>query len=210
MYALIKREIQDHIVYFIGAAVFSAVFIIILISLIHQYNPKEPPVFSIGLGVPAVTIVIFGICAMGATQMYLDRTRKISALLSTLAVSRNQILLARIIAGILAILILLLPQTIAAGILMRIFTPPIPMFGGMVFEISVAVFLMAFACYCIGLQAGWNSNPLTPSLGALFLTCIFVPLILIKGFGVYIVVILVLFIVASLIRTWHTFMKTSL
>jgi len=210
MFTLIKREIQDHIVYFIGAAAFSAVFIIMSISVIHQYDPKEPPVFSIGLGVPAVTIVIFGICAMGATQMYLDRTRRISALLSTLAVSRDRILLARIIAGILAILILLVPLTIAAGILLRLFTPPIPMYPGMVFEISVVVFLIAFACYCIGLQTGWNSNPVTPSLGALFLTCIFVPLIFVKGFGLHIVVILVLFIVASLIRIWHTFMKTSL
>ncbi len=211
MFTLIKREIQDHIVYFIGAAVFSAVFIIISISVIHQYNPRQgPPVFSIWLGVPAFTIVIFGICAMGATQMYLDKTRKISALLSTLAVSRSRILLARIIAGILAILTLLVPLTVTAAILWRLFTPPVPMFPGMVFEISVTVFLMAFACYCIGLQTGWNSNPLTPSLGALGLTCIFVPLILIKGFGLYIVVILVLFIVASLLRTWHTFMTTSL
>jgi len=212
MFALIKREIQDHIVYFIGAAVFSAVFIVMSISVIHQYDPKDPPVFAIGLGVPAVTIVIFGICAMGATQMYLDKTRKISALLSTLAVSRNRILLARIIAGILAILTLLVPLTIAAVILMRFFTTliPIPMFPSMVFEISVVVFLMAFACYCIGLQTGWNSNPVTPSLGALFLTCIFVPLFFVKGFGVHIIVILVLFIVASLLRTWHTFMRTSL
>jgi hypothetical protein len=87
---------------------------------------------------------------------------------------------------------------------------PFPPFPGMVFDISVAMFLMAFACYCIGLQVGWNSNPVTPSLGALFLTCIFVPLILVKGFGLHIVVILVLFIIASLIRTWHTFMTTSL
>ena len=211
MFTLIKREIQDHIVYFIGAAAFSAVFIIISISVIHQYNPRQgPPMFSIWLGVPAFTIVIFGICAMGATQMYLDKTRKISALLSTLAVSRNRILLARIIAGILAILILLVPLTIAAGILLRLFSPSIPMYPGMVFEISVVVFLMAFACYCIGLQTGWNSSALTPSLGALFLTCIFVPLIFVKGFGLHIVVILVLFIVASLIRTWHTFMSTSL
>ncbi len=215
MFALIKREIQDHIVYFIGAAIFSAIFIIMSISVINQYDPKDPPVFEILFGVPAVTIVIFGICAMGATQMYLDKTRKISALLSTLAVSRSRILLARIIAGILAILTLLVPLTIAAVILLRLFTLgtlhiPFPMYPGMVFEISITVFLMAFACYCIGLQTGWNSNPVTPSLGALFLTCIFVPLILIKGFGLYIVVILVLFIIASLLRTWHTFMTTSL
>ncbi len=210
MFTLIKREIQDHLVYFIGAAAFSVVFIIMSISVIHRYDPKEPPVFAIGLGVPAVTIVIFGICAMGATQMYLDKTRKISALLSTLAVSRNRILLARIIAGILAILILLVPLTIAAGILLRLFSPSIPIFPGMVFEISVVVFLMAFACYCIGLQTGWNSGKIIPTLGGIALTCIFVPLIFVKGFGLHIVVILVLFIIASLIRTWHTFMSTSL
>ncbi len=210
MFALIKREIQDHIVYFIGAAVFSAVFIVMSISLIHQYDSRNPPVFSIGLGVPPVTLVILGFCAMGAAQMYTDRNRKISAFLSTLAVSRSRILLARIIAGILAILTLLVPLTIAAGILLRLFSPPIPMYPGMVFEISLTVFLMVFACYCLGLQTGWNSGKIIPTLGGIALTCIFVPLILVKGFGLHIVVILVLFIVASLIRTWHTFMSTSL
>ena len=213
MFALIKREVRDHIVYFIGAAAFSAVFIIMAISILHNYDhQRRPPAFSIVLGIPALTIVIFGICAMGSTQMYLDRTRKISALLSTLATSRNRILLARIITGILAILTLLVPLIITAVILVRFFTLliPFPMFGGMVFDISITVFLMALACYCIGLQSGWNSNPLTPSLGALCLTCILLPLIIVKGFGLHIVVILVLFIVASLIRTWHTFMTTSL
>jgi len=210
MFALIKREIQDHIAYFIGAAVFSAVFIIISVSLIHNYDPQNPEVFIIGFGVPTVTIAIIAFCAMGATQMYLDRTRKISALLSTLAVSRNRILLARIITGILAILTLLVPLTIAVVILLRLYAPPVLMYPGMVFEISVVVFLMVFACYCLGLQTGWNSGKIIPTLGGIALTCIFVPLILIKGFGPYIVVILVLFIIASLIRTWHTFMTTSL
>ncbi len=210
MFALIKREIQDHIVYFIGAAAFSVVFIIISVSLIHQFDPRVPPVFSIGFGIPAVTLVIIGICAMGATQMYLDKTRKISALLSTLAVSRSRILLARIITGILAILTLLVPLTIATVILLRLYVPPVLMYPGMVFEISLTVFLMVFACYCLGLQTGWTSGKIIPTLGGIALTCIFVPLILVKGFGLHIVVILVLFIIASLIRTWHTFMSTSL
>ncbi len=210
MFTLIKREIQDHIVYFFGAAIFSAIFILISISVIHNYNPRYPEVFSIGFGVPAVTLVIIGICAMGATQMYLDRTRKISALLSTLAVSRSRILLARIITGILAILTLLVPLTIATVILLRLYAPPIPMFPGMVFEISLTVFLMVFACYCLGLQTGWTSGKIIPTLGGIALTCIFVPLIIVKGFGLHIVVILVLFIIASLLRTWHTFMSTSL
>jgi hypothetical protein len=210
MFTLIKREIQDHLTYFIGAVVFSAVLIAMSISLIHKYDPKDPPLFSTGLGIPVAIIVMLVFYAMGATQMYIDRTRNISALLSTLAVSRSRILLARIIAGVLAILTLLAPLTIAAAILSRIFNSPISMYPGMVLEISITALLIAFACYCIGLQTGWNSNPITPSLGGLALTCILVSLILVKGFGLHIVIILLLFIVASLVRTWHTFMSTSL
>ncbi len=210
MFTLIKREIQDHIIYFIGAVFFSAIFIAILLSTARRSDSKDPPILSIGFGVPLVTLVVIGFCGMGASQMYTDKTRKISAFLSTLSVSRSRILLARIITGILAILTLLLPLTVSIVFLLRLFPPPIPMYQGMVFEIFTAVFLMAFACYCIGLQTGWNSSKIIPTLGGLLLTCILVPLILIKGFGLHIVAILVLFIAASLIRTWHTFMSTPL
>jgi len=217
MFTLIKREIRDHIVYFILVAVLAAVFILMSIPVVSRYAAikgsrydRGAPGFAVGIGVPVVAIVIIGICGLGAAQMYLDRTRKISAFLSTLAVSRSRILLAKIITGILVILTLLVPLAITAVILLRLYVPPVLIYPGMVFEIFVAVFLMAFACYCIGLQTGWNSNAITPSLGALFLAGIFIPLILIKGFSLQIVVILVLFIIASLIRIWHTFMTTSL
>jgi len=218
MFTLIKREIRDHIVYFIGAAAFSAIYILISISVISQYesfqrrgyDPGDSQVFSIGIGVPTLAIVIIGFCGLGASQMYLDRTRKISAFLSTLAVSRGRILLAKIITGILVILTLLVPLTVTAVVLLRLYVPPVLIYPGIVFEIFVAVFLMAFACYCIGLLTGWNSSKITPTLGGIVLTCILVPLIFVKGFGLHIVVILVLFIVASLLRAWHTFMSTSL
>ena len=218
MFTLIKREIRDHIAYFIGAAVFSAIFIIISISLVNQfessqrsgYRQQDFQVLPIGVGVPTIAITIIGFCALGASQMYLDRTRKISAFLSTLAVSRSRILVARIITGILVILTLFVPLTIMAVTLLRLYAPPVLIYPGMVFEIFVAVFLMAFACYCIGLQTGWTSGKVAPTLGGMALTCIFISLILVKGFGPHVVVILVLFIIASLIRIRHTFMTTSL
>ncbi|MBC8472268.1 MAG: hypothetical protein H8D56_22630 [Planctomycetes bacterium] len=218
MFTLIKREIRDHIVYFIGAAVLSAIFIIVSIFVINQigssqrsgYSDVDSGMFSVGVGVPTVAIVIIGFCGLGTSQMYLDRTRKISAFLSTLAVSRGRILLARIITGILVILILLVPLTITAATLLRLYAPPVLIYHGMVFEIFTVAFLMAFSCYCIGLQTGWNSGKVAPTLGGIALACIFIPLILIKGFGLQIVVILVLFIIASLIRIRHTFLTTSL
>jgi len=218
MFTLIKREIRDHIVYFIGAAVLSAIFIIVSIYVINHYESSrrssyrgvDTGMFSVGVGVPTVAIVIIGFCGLGTSQMYLDRTRKISAFLSTLAVSRDRILLAKLITGILVILTLLLPLAIAVITLFRLYAPPVLFNPGMVFEIFTAVFLMAFACYCIGLQTGWNSGKVAPTFGGIALTCILVPLIVIKGFGLQIVLILLLFIIASLIRIRHTFMTTSL
>jgi hypothetical protein len=210
MLTLIKREIQDHLVYFIAALVCSGLLAIVLTQAVFSYDSRNPPVVAIGLGVALGAIVTFGICGMGAGQMYLDKTRRISAFLSMLPVSRSRILLARIAAGILAILILLVPLAITAIFLVRISTPPIPLYSGMVREIFTATFLLALAFYCIGLQTGWNPSAITPSLGGLGLTCLFVPLVIVKGFGPEIVVILVLFIAASLLRTWHNFSSTSL
>jgi len=216
MFTLIKREIRDHIVYLIMAACLAGIFILISVPVISRYNSSqnrgstEPQAFIMGVGIPAAVIVIIGICGLGAAQMYLDRTRKISAFLSTLAVSRGRILIARVTTGILVILTFLVPLIVTVVILFRLFVPPVLFSGDMIFEIFLTIFLLVFACYCIGLQTGWNSSPITPSLGGLFLTGIFVLLVLIKGFGLQIMVILVLFIIASLIRIWHMFMKTSL
>ena len=218
MFTLIKREIRDHIVYFIGAAVLSAILIVITLSMISQYESSQSRsydsvdsgLFSVGVTMPTFAVIVVGICGLGVSQMYLDRTRKISAFLSTLAVSRSRILLAKVITGILVILTLLLPLAVTAEVLLRLYIPPVLIYPGIVFEIFIAVFLTAFACYCIGLQTGWTSGKVTPTLGGIVLACIFVPLILIKGFGLHIVVILLLFIIASLIRIWHSFMTTSL
>jgi hypothetical protein len=218
MFTLIKREILDHIVYFIGAAVLSAIFIVITISIFSRYESSQrrnydsidSELFSVGVGVPILAVVVIGICGLGVSQMYLDKTRKISAFLSTLAVSRGKILIAKIVTGILVILTFLVPVTVTAAVLLRLYVPPVLIYPGIVFKIFIAVFLMAFACYSIGLQTGWTSGKVAPTLGGIVLACIFVPLILIKGFGLQVVVILMLFIIASLIRIWHSFMTTSL
>jgi len=208
MFALIKREIQDHIAYFIGAVIFSAILIALLIPAMYETIDFE--VVFIGLSLPVIVVLIIGCAEMGVTQMYVDRTRRISAFVSTLPVTRGQILAARIIAGILAILMVLLPLTVTAVVFRRLLLPPIPIYSGLIFDISVVAFLTGFACYCLGLQTGWTSSKITPTLGALLLTCVLVSLIPVKGFGLHIKAILVLFIVSSLIRIWRKFMPTAL
>jgi len=209
MLTLIRREIRDHIVYFIAAVVFSAILVALLTATRYNLDWFGSVVFE-ALSVPLLVILALGFSAMGVTQMYLDRNRKISAFLSVLPVTRSRILTARIIAGLLAILIVLVPLSIAAVVLERILAPPIPIFAGYITDILTTVFLMTFACYCLGLLTGWTANKIAPTFGALGLNLVLVSLVFVKGFGPDIQFLLVLVIVACLIRTWHKFISTSL
>ena len=209
MLALIKREIEDFFVYFLAAIVASAVLVAFLCTAAFHF---ERPVWYLftGLTIPLIVILVIGFSAMGVTQMYIDRNRRISAFLSVLPVTRSRILAAKIITGLSAILIVLLPVTIAAIALRHLLLPPIPVFAKLITEFVTTTFLVLFACYCLGLLTGWTSNKITPTFGALGLNLILFTLIIIKGFGPEVKLLLVLVIVACLVRTWHKFTSTSL
>ena len=117
MFTLIKREIRDHIGFFIAAVILSGILVGFSISLMLEYPRIEEAVSEMGALIVVVMIVILGFFAMGAVQIYIDRTRKISAFISTLPVRRSRILLAKLLAGTLAILTLLTPLAITATIL---------------------------------------------------------------------------------------------
>ena len=209
MFTLIKREIEDHVVYFIGAIILSGIITALLVSFVFNDEKGMRPLF-IWLSIPVVVVLIIGFPAMGASQMYTDKNRKVTAFLSALPVTRGQILTTRIITGILAILILFLPLIITTAVLHNLFAPTIPIYTDIISDIFIVAFLTAFACYCIGLLTGWTSSKIIPTLGAIVLTCIIVTLILVKGFGPDIKFILILFIAATLIRTWQKFNSTAL
>ena len=213
MLTLIKREIEDNIVHFIVAVMLAAIIIAMGISIAYRLESDDTNAIDRFLQGASPLIAIWctlGLCGMGVGQMYGDRTKKISSFLLTLPVTRRRILIARIIAGILAILLVLVPVTVTALVLLQRFGPPIPLYNDLVFRIFIAAFLISFACYCIGLHGGWDAGKVAPTLGSLLLTLIFIPLVIVKGISPQAFVILSLFIAALLIRIWHKFMTTSL
>ena len=209
MLTLIKREIRDHIVYFLGAAILTAILIVIIVSVTYHIGRGDYGVYA-GLSIPIIVLLMIGFSGMGISQMYTDKARKISAFLTALPVSRSQILFARIVTGILAILTVVLPLIITSMVMGYIFAPPIPIFSGMIFDIFAVIFLLGFAGYCLGLMTGWTAGKIAPTLGCMALTCILTSLIIVKGFGPCAKGILILIIVACLIRTWQKFTSTSL
>jgi ABC-type transport system involved in multi-copper enzyme maturation permease subunit len=203
------REIEDNRVFFFGVLLLAVILSVLFVWLLYYGTTDDGPFILVPVLNTILGALIF--CAMGAGQMYLDRTKKISALLATLAVSRGQIFAARVIAGSLLVLIGLAPlaETTVTAVFAKSIDPAHSV--RLIYpDVVLPLFLLGFACYCIGLQAGWTSNKVMPTLGSLVMSVFLITAVLIKGFGWEIYVILVLLIAACLIRAWRTFSMAAL
>ena len=212
MITLIMREIEDSRLFFIIVIILSVAFSSMIgwkmLSIEEHQNP------DIRLVVMTISILFScgGICifsGLGAAQMYGDRTKKISALLATLAIRRFTIFTARVLTGILLILLWLLPVALIVEYATK--SSPIANIGFLPMpQVWVVSFLICLASYCIGLQAGWTASKITPTLGALGLSFVMVWVFFIKVFSPDIYVILILLIAGSLLRAWRTFSTAAL
>ena len=137
MLSLIGREIRDHLVYVASPCVISLMVIGIAICT-FVWRIEEASLAFCG----ALAIVLFiGFAILGAAQMYIDRSNRTSALLSTLAVTRSRILAARVIVGALTVLGSLVPALAVAVLLLKLFAPPVEFYSRMIVEVSVTLTL---------------------------------------------------------------------
>jgi hypothetical protein len=211
MLTLIKREIEDNIAYFVGIIAASMLFTFaIIIMAFSKGFSEESAILIPSLYIPVIFFVFIGVCNIGVSQMYLDKSRKISAFLSTLPVSRNQILAARLITGILAILILLAAPFISFQALLDNFEWFQPAYKFIVFEITLTTFLLCLGVYSTGLMLGFNSNKVNSTLDNIALNACLITLIIIKGLGIEAQIILIVYIASCLIYTWRKFNTTAL
>ena len=207
MLTLIRREIHDHSIYVLASCAISAIAIAIMIYA-SFYGIDRPAAILF----PALLMLVsfVGFSALGTAQMYSDRANRISALLSTLAVTRHHIFAARVLVGILAVLLATIPVIVTAVILLQMFLPPLEFYRRMVVEISVTAVLVGMVCYSVGLLVGWTTNKTWLIVGNLFVLTLCLSLLLVKGFGADVMSILLVFIAAALVCTWHKFISASL
>jgi hypothetical protein len=206
MLTLIRREIRDNLIYILAPGVLSLLTIGILVSVF--LSGIKGAAVSFGVLMLLVQFLAFG--ALGSAQMYGDRASRISSLLSTLAVTRDRILAARVLTGVLAILAALVPILVASVILLRMFLPPFEFYRRMVVEVSAATMLTGLACYCVGLLVGGTTNRVWLLVGNLPLLALCASLLLVKGFGPEVMLLLAVLIGALLVRTWYRFTTASL
>jgi ABC-type transport system involved in multi-copper enzyme maturation permease subunit len=205
MLSLIVREIRDNIVSVALPCLVSAMGITLAVIVAFS-GVKGGIVAFTG---PFITILLLAFCGLGASQAYGDRANRISSLLATLGVTRNRIFAARVLAGLLTVLVALVPLIVTTILLLWMFVPPLEFYGRMVVEISLTALLAAVACYGAGLLVGWTTSKAWLA-GSVLLLLPLVSLVAIKGFGPEAMAILLLVIGATLWYAWHTFTSASL
>ena len=214
MLTLIKREIRDHLILFTLPLILTAFYVVATITPIFWREMNWVPV-----GIPMAMYTIFVwilllipvlLTSFGAHQMYSDKNKKISALLSTQATTRNRILIAKFTTGLLLTLIIFIIIVFTNVIALKLVPRLIPTDNSLLSRMFIVSFLCSFACYCLGLNLGWNTNRFFPILGSVLLSAIIITMIIIKGFGVQTCFLLLLIIVAACLRMWNKFMTTAL
>ncbi len=208
MWTLIKREMDDCRVFFVAAVSYAVFVILILISAVYSAGMSMDYVKSASPVLVLTGMMLF--CLMGAGQMYLDRTRRISCFLSTLAVTRSNIFAARVITGLLLISLTIAPIAAAGMVIVSVLYEPIPVYQRMFGEIAGTVCVLSIASYCLGLLTGWARGRVLSVLGGAVLTFVLAPVVVIKGFGAETVILLSAFIVISLIRSRQVYVSTPL
>ena len=206
MLSLIWREIRDNIV---GVVTPCLAGVIMIALAVHITVSQGVPHIVAPLGMLTFVLLI-GFCALGAAQMYGDRANRISSLLSTRGVTRRRIFAARVLVGVLTVLVSFVPVALTITILLWMSVPFLVFYWRLIVGLSVTAILMGIACHCIGLLIGWTTSKAWLLVGNLLLAALLVSLVWIKGFGPDVAVLLLLLIGAMLVRVWRTFAAASL
>jgi len=82
--------------------------------------------------------------------------------------------------------------------------------AGFLVHTFITIFLGGMACYSFGLLIGGRSGELASIVGIILVTALLMSLIVIKGFGLQIMIFFILFTLAAIIGTWQKFMSVSL
>ena len=206
MLSLIIREIRDNIVLITLACLLSIGAV--TLAVILAFSEVRSGILAPAAWAMPVLVLAFG--GLGASQAYGDRANRISSLLATLGVTRTRIFTARVCAGLLTILVSLVPLVVTTILLLWMFMPPLAFYGRMLVDIPLTLFLTAAACYFAGLLVGWTTSKSWLLAGNVLLLLFPVSLVVIKGFGPGAMALLLLFIGATLLYAWHTFTSASL
>jgi ABC-type transport system involved in multi-copper enzyme maturation permease subunit len=214
MWTLIKREMRDNIIFLLLGLIAAGICQGVIASSFFEMETKFAPV---GIYETAYIIFLFFLpalavlaTAMGGVQMYLDRSRKVSAFLGTLAVTRGRLLTAKMLAGAVFLVAAILP--LAAGQIIYLQAVPrlIPPDYSLLVRMYIGSLLCALACYMLGSNLGLGRNRIAAFFAGIAGCALLVSLIIIKGFGTETMLLLVVTSAVLCVRVRNEFESVPL
>ena len=213
MWTLLKREVEDQLVLFV-------LVILAGISFAGWMAGVFPSMKTIPqTRVPYELYAMFYFLLVGLSigggvlaglQMAGDRTRGVSRFLSTLTATRSQILVCKWIAGLIWVILGILPAAVVCAILAQRWVRIVPIDTSPIVWMITGTALSIWASYAFGMQAVMAKRPAWVVLGSLFFTAGLLSVVVIKGFGLHTHLLAALVGLACLVRTWIQFHTIAL
>jgi hypothetical protein len=209
---LTKRQMADDGPYLVAALLIPVALIFATAVWAFFDNPdagmnRYLPVPTVCLLAALVVLICTGSYLFGVRQVHADQASGISPMLSSLSVTKGQILLARTTTGILFLLVVLvfLAFVITGAVLFDILPGrtwvrtgltewPFLFLIDTAGNVLVTVFLVALASHYLGLRRASTTSTLLTALDSLPLVLVLFLLVIIKGFTPLSVILLVLLI----------------
>jgi hypothetical protein len=210
---MVKREIGDHSLLFLGAVAAVAIYVFYVVARVFV-APGSPPV-----GVPPVmhrlllsflpwlSVTAAGV---GAVQMRSDLRANTCAFLATTATTRRRVLAAKLVAGLLWISLLVLPVALTDLVLLMVFPRLVWPDVSLLARVFAIFLLSCLSGYAVGLDAGMGERKLVALAAILVLVPLLLSVILVKGLSLATAVVLGLVATACLTRVWTRFVTIPL
>ena len=218
MWTLIKREINDN-ARILGGVIGALVGLAVPALILNVSAYDTGKVDRLGLsqsfeGFFNISILVLSLLAiaLGINQLHKDRTKKISAFFVTLATTRQQIFLAKILAGVVVIFIGILIASTPVMVVLKIRPPLLPVDYPLLLMRVIFAFCFVLTAYMLGLAVGLSNGNWGLVVLPLVLLVLLVAMLFIFNSGPVSAfwVVLVLIGLAFLIYARQQFLQTSL
>jgi len=207
MFALIKKEIEDCIAYYIIAAIIVTIMVLIFARIRVPEIPIGVITFTWFVLPIIMTITSVFFCGMGVGQIYPDRNRKSLAFVATLSTTRTRIFLSKIFAGTICIVLMFTAVFIAAQVWLKTYLD-ILVYHLLVRDALATAFFVNLAGYSFGLMHGFSDRRIIPTLGACGLAMLFCSIVISKGIKpADTLIVIVPFAISCVFIAWRRFKR---
>ena len=213
MWTLLRREIEDQWILFVLVFIAGIVHAGWMASAFPSLGSIPPTAFPDQVYIMFFYLLV-SLCAgagvLAGLQIAGDRNRGVPRFLCTLTVTRSQILLCKWVAGLLWVILGLLPAALVCGVLVHRWAQLVPIDTSAVTTMVTGTALLAVASYGFGMQTAIASRAAWVVVGGLVLVGGLISVVAVKGFGLHTQVLAASVGLACFVRTWNQFHTIAL